>query len=340
MTTRVALVRGARLACCVGLIALAAATAGCADSGSSAGQTSTAESGGSTSTSMSTSTSTGHGGAGAGGGAGGGACPSCSDPETPGTLANAAITEASGIVASKLHPGDFYVHNDSGDTARFFAIDGAGADLGAYDVTGATAIDWEDVTRGACADATKSCLFLADIGDNSLARTEYVVYRVEEPAALAPGTHAVTADALRFTYPDGAHNAEAISFDPNTGALVIITKNANVSRIYAISPPFDATRTVTATLLGTASVPDILPLVTASDISQDGSQILVRTYASVWRYPRTNGEPIETALAKTPCLLSTPTESQGEAIAWKLDAAGFVTVSEGVAPELHAVSCR
>jgi hypothetical protein len=318
------------------LSVVTATSLGCGDSGTPTGTT--------TGTGATTG-STGSGGAttGAGGatsGTGGAGCAVCGDVTSPGTLVNGAITEASGIVASKTHPDVFYVENDSGDSARFFAIAPDGADLGTFSVLGANAVDWEDLSRGPCADPAKSCLFLADIGDNPETRQEYVVYRVEEPASVGAGAHTVAAEAIRFTYPDGSHNAEALFVDPSSGAIHIVTKNANESRIYRLSPPFDTTGTTVATYLGAATVPDVLPLVTGADMRRDGRAILLRTYSSVWYFAVAPGQTSEAALAATPCLLPTPTEMQGEAVAWTADGAGYVTVSEGASPELHAVACR
>ena len=39
-----------------------------------------------------------------------------------GTLSSKQMDETSGIAASTVNPGIYYVHNDSGDTSRFFAI--------------------------------------------------------------------------------------------------------------------------------------------------------------------------------------------------------------------------
>jgi len=45
-----------------------------------------------------------------------------SEPVSVTTLQDARLTETSGIAASVANPGLLYVHNDSGDTSRFFAI--------------------------------------------------------------------------------------------------------------------------------------------------------------------------------------------------------------------------
>jgi hypothetical protein len=104
-----------------------------------------------------------------------------------------------------------FVHNDSGDSARFFAFDLAtGEGRGEYVATGVTAVDWEDMARGPCADPTKSCLYFADIGDNAKARSDLVIVRVEEPATLATGALDVPAEVLSIAYPDGPHDAEAL----------------------------------------------------------------------------------------------------------------------------------
>ena len=66
-----------------------------------------------------------------------------------GTLQETAITEASGIAASRKNPGVLWVHNDSGDVNRVFALTPAGTHLGIYTITGAGAVDWEDLAIGA-----------------------------------------------------------------------------------------------------------------------------------------------------------------------------------------------
>ncbi len=64
------------------------------------------------------------------------------------------IVESSGIIRSKKYPGVFWTHNDSGDSARIFAISEDGKIIkpkwfkGEYkgiEVVNATHIDWEDI---------------------------------------------------------------------------------------------------------------------------------------------------------------------------------------------------
>lgn len=87
-------------------------------------------------------------------------------------LQDPRITESSGVAAG---PGVLWTHNDSGDSARFFALDRRCRTLATYSVVGARATDWEDMARGAGA------LWFGDIGDNASTRSGVVVYRVPEP---------------------------------------------------------------------------------------------------------------------------------------------------------------
>ena len=104
-----------------------------------------------------------------------------------GPITDPALTEISGIHAGVRNPGIWWVHNDSGDTARVFAMNGSGAVRGTFSLTGATAIDWEDITVVAGATPGSGTIYAADIGDNARTRTEIQLYRVAEPeAAFSP----------------------------------------------------------------------------------------------------------------------------------------------------------
>ena len=76
------------------------------------------------------------------------ACAHTLTASTVGSLASNALTETSGIAASRRVSGVWWVHNDSGDRARVFAIGNDGRDLGEFDLAGAAAVDWEDIAVG------------------------------------------------------------------------------------------------------------------------------------------------------------------------------------------------
>src|SRR5882757_7259053 len=61
------------------------------------------------------------------------ACKSApATPAPPPTLEDNRLNETSGIAASVANAGLYYVHNDSGDTSRFFAIDTNGKMKGVF----------------------------------------------------------------------------------------------------------------------------------------------------------------------------------------------------------------
>jgi len=128
------------------------------------------------------------------------------------------LPEASGLAASRVTQGRLWAHNDSGKP-EIFALGANGKVTGRVTLSGATLTDWEAMASGPC--ATGTCLYIADIGDNTAARKEIVVYRVPEPEKA--GGSAPVNGVFRASYPDGAHDAEALLAAPD-GTLYIVTK--------------------------------------------------------------------------------------------------------------------
>jgi hypothetical protein len=306
---------------------------------SSSTEEATAAGGTSTSgASSSSQTATSSGTSGGGGGAAPDLCGACSAPVAGGSLANQAIDEASGLAASRVHEGVYYLHNDSGDSPRFFATDARGADLGSYPVTGAQAIDWEDMAVGPCG-VGQSCLFLGDIGDNSASRASYVVYRVREPDRVAAGDHPVAGEGLPYLYPDGSHNSETLMAHPTSGELYVVSKvRSGISALYRFPMPLTPGVTVTLEKLGELAPPRGSAMVTGGDVHASLG-VLLRSYSHAWLYPMRGGE-VSDALAGAPCALPSAMEPQGETIAWLVSGKGFLTVSEGAGAAVHFTGCR
>lgn len=238
-----------------------------------------------------------------------------------GRVAVPAATELSGLVRSRSQAGVLWTHNDSGDGPRAFALTADGARLGEVAITGAQAVDWEDIA------ATPRTLYLGDIGDNAGQRAEVVVYRVPEPRLQggAPAT-SEPATAIRLRYPDGPHDAEALLADATTGALVIVTKSLTGSSGVYVAPAAGGALRRTGTLdLGLGQA------ITAGDVSGDGRTIALRSYdrAYVWR--RGRDESIARALRRAPCspVADLLAEGQGETLALAADGRSFMTVPEG-----------
>ena len=276
---------------------------------------------------------------------GGCACATWGAPSTTGALADPQLVELSGLAASQAHPGVLWAHNDSGDTARFFAVSDTGAALGRFYLDGGAARDWEDVALGPC--PTGTCLYLGDIGDNLTVRTDLAVYRVAEPdlevATADGGTSGVAFERFAFEYPNGLrHNAETLLVHPFTGEVYVLTKHgAGVrSRVYRFPQPLDASTTATLEFLGELPVPGAgdLPL-TAGDVSPCGNALLLRMYNRLVELRAAPGRPFEDVFSAAPVSVPVASEPQGEAVTWSPDGRGYYTASEGAAQPLSKVRC-
>ncbi len=256
-----------------------------------------------------------------------------------GTLQETSITEASGIAASRKNPGVLWVHNDSGDVNRVFALTPAGTHLGIYTITGAGAVDWEDLAIGPGPAAGTDYLYVGDIGDNAAARAGITIWRVPEPAVSAVqapvSTSLAGAEALACTYPGGARNAETLMCDAQTGDLYIVTKDPlGNSELYRFPYPQSTSSSTALELagsfaLGTAALPGSL-LATGGDLSADGTLVALRTYDHVFAWVRQPGQSVASAMSAAPGASLAHAEPQGEAVTFAADASGLYTVSEGV----------
>ena len=261
-------------------------------------------------------------------------------PTTITTIKEKSITESSGLAASRTTPGAYWTHNDSGDGPFIYAFDTRGDSLGIFRVTGAQALDWEDMAAGPGPQADKSYLYLGDIGDNNEARDEVVVYRVLEPS-LTAATRKLTkarpgstepAEAIRLKYPDGKHDSEALLVHPTTGNIYIVNKVPIANPVvYEATAPFTSGKVTTMKRLGEIHVPSIFGgVVTGGSISPDGRRVALcdyfqgyeivlpassKDFNDIWKQRMTGFD-----LGK---------RKQGESITYRLDGKAFLATSEG-----------
>jgi hypothetical protein len=274
------------------------------------------------------------------------ACDGKLERSTPGALQSDELDETSGLVVSAKNRATLWLNNDSGDSARVFAVAPDGSRRGTYALSGAEAIDWEDLAIGPGPNAGAPYLFVGDIGDNGEKRPNIVVYRVAEPEVAGDGgEHTLTGvDALTLQYPDGAHDAEALMADPRTGALYIVIKRltGGAAAVYRAPADLAGGSTTTLTKVGEIDLPRV-PLaasVTAADISRDGAVIGVRTYGGVRLWARSTRQAVMAALKGAPCQGPVPIEVQGETIGFHPDGRSYFTVSEGSHSPLHEFAVR
>jgi hypothetical protein len=262
------------------------------------------------------------------------------------TFADPRIAESSGLASSST-PGIVFTHNDSGDAPRFFAVDATGQTVATYELD-VDVRDWEDMARGPDEDG-RSSLWLGDIGDNSGARDlGLLVHRVPEPEPGGPTD--LTPTSFRLRYDDGPGDAETLLVHPRTGRLYVVGKPlAGPARVYAAPEQLDPAGPNALVQVAEAETrstdtpggpPQAGPLadrlVTAGDISPDGSRVALRTYTDLyeWRVP---GDDVAAAFDGEPVVTPLPPTVQGEGLAYSLDGRSLLTSSEGEGAPVHRV---
>lgn len=262
--------------------------------------------------------------------------PTFSDGANVGTISISALDESSGLAASRNNKDVLWAHNDSGDTPpRIFALSTQGQLLGIYTLTGnATHVDYEDIAIGPGPLTNVSYLYVGDIGDNDVNRSNIRIYQIPEPAVYAsqytnpPSVNLKGVRRITLTYPDGARNAESLFVDPWTGDLFIVSKEATISRIYtATQAALNSGTNVVLTFLRDIAFDEP----SAADMSATGRELIIRQedFAQLWT--RTNGQTVNSALEAAPVtipVIGRPTEPNGEAVAFDADGNGYYTLSE------------
>jgi hypothetical protein len=260
----------------------------------------------------------------------------CAPGDVPGTAAAAAtcqvvrssirlpeeVAETSGLAESRVRPGVFWTHNDSGGDPVLFAVNAAGQLLGTVRVAGAENKDWEDLAVGPC--PAGSCIYIGDTGDNNGKRKDVEVYRVPEPAPTA----AATAPAERFTlrYPQDSRDSEALFVLPD-GALYLVTKGRRQPvELFRARAPLRAGATSTLQRVSGLSTtePGRINQVTGAAATPDGRRVAVRTYTGLYVFRTADllsgDQPAAERVDLTPL-----DEAQGEAVEMRNDGTVFLT---------------
>jgi hypothetical protein len=188
--------------------------------------------------------------------------------------------------------------------------------------------DTEDL--GITRDGT---LWVADIGDNDAERSTVALWR------LAPG--AKTPVLYRLSYPDGAHDAEALLLAPS-GTAIIVTKSVGAGGVYVPGGPLTAGRATPLRRVGHVAVPLTTTsnpfsfaghlLITGGAVSPDGRFAVLRTYADAFEFEVSGGDVAAAVTTGRARPVAMPDEPQGESVAYTSDGTALVTVSEGSDP--------
>jgi hypothetical protein len=220
------------------------------------------------------------------------------------------VVESSGLV---VVDGLVVTVNDSGDSGRVFAVDPATGET-----VGVTSWTPEPTDVEALAPAGPGHVWVADTGDNRRVRDAIEVLRVP----VGRGDRSVEPETYELTYPDGAHDAEALVRHPLTGQLFVITKGVFSGTVYAAPQRLRADRPNALVAVGEAP-----GIVTDATFLPGGGGVVVRTYTSAHLASYPSWEPVAS--------WDLPDQDQGEGIA--LTGRDLVISTEGARSEVLRV---
>ena len=274
-------------------------------------------------------------------------------PATTGTLGDPELVESSGIAASLLDDHILWIHNDSGDTARVFAIRDDGRPVARLELEGVRAVDFEDIAAAPCPDRSGPCLWVSDTGDNNHDRHDATIYVAREPdlRKVAPGASVKSGPIWRFpvTYPTGPVDVEALVVPQALDVLYLIEKiDAANARVFRKKAPFTENDPVEviASLRSPGFPIRLGRMVTGAAMHPGGTRVLIRVYTGVYEYRFGPGQSMADigSIQPVQVALGPFSESQGEAVGYDASGKGVWTVSEGrhqrPGEPLHHYSCQ
>ncbi|TFG47743.1 MAG: hypothetical protein E4H38_07600 [Gemmatimonadales bacterium] len=260
-----------------------------------------------------------------------------------GTLADSSLRESSGVARSHRIPGVLYSINDSGNAPEIFALDSTGAALGRWALPALDNRDWEAIASGPC--PAGRCLFIGDLGDNLEKRKHVTIYRVAEPETLdafrgKPVARATVVDSLRFRYPGGPRDVEAMWIDAAGAPYVVSKGRSGQITLYRVPPRFGTKKVQLAQRVQALPItpqPALGQWVTDAALSPDGHQVAIRTYTMLYIFTLSPDGRLD---RPTRCGLA-GLEPQGEGVEWLDDRRLFLTSesTNGKPAPVHVVRC-
>ncbi|TYP97700.1 hypothetical protein BC792_102122 [Sphingobacterium allocomposti] len=244
-----------------------------------------------------------------------------------GKLKDSRLSELSGIIGASFDSTLFWVHNDSGDSARIFLVDANARLKAVYYLEGVHIVDTEDITM--FREQGRTFLVLGDIGDNRGVRQHIYLYIFEEPHCEA-GKEIVEIPAqqirkVTMRYEDRPRDAEALFADPMDRRLYLVSKRDFRAGLY----PIELSSLTDGDFLILRRACDLpMTFVTAADMSADGAGLLIKNLTQVFFWQRRTGQPLLDLLGQQPVVLPYHPEPQGEAICFGRQNSVFYTISE------------
>ncbi|MEL3944670.1 MULTISPECIES: esterase-like activity of phytase family protein [Streptomyces] len=235
------------------------------------------------------------------------------------------ITESSGLVASRAHPGVYWTHNDQDKGAFLYAVDSAtGKTVATVTMTGVgKPRDIEAISMGPDGD-----LYVGDIGDNLGGKWSFVwIYKLPEPKQLKD--QSIRAKQYVVKYSDGPRDAESMMVHPKTGRVYIVDKKEDgEGSLYQGPPP---ARMSTSRTNVFQRVADVDLWATDGAFSPNGKQLALRGYLGGVTY-RWEGD----GKIKREGRLSVPLQRQGESLTYSPDGSRLMFGTEGQESDVEA----
>jgi len=221
------------------------------------------------------------------------------------------ITESSGL-ASDPSNRVYWTFNDSDKKGVLYALNRSGRTVGTLRYS-ATPTDVESIAY------RDGRLYVGDTGGNRQERTSVTVYEFKE---ARPDNSEQPFRELTFSYPDGAHDTEAMMVAPD-GRLLFVTKGPEGGIIFAA--PANPTEASPNQL---SRVGDAPQYVTDATYLTDGRPVL-RSYVGVFVLDPTTFEVVARD--------ATPGLKQGESVTKPLTGSGLLIGTEGEKSEVLRV---
>ena len=259
-------------------------------------------------------------------------------PRVIGRIQVPELTELSGLAASIRNPGKLWAHNDSGSEPVLYCLSLRGAPCGSWEVTGATAFDWEDMSAAPVDEGTPA-LYIGDIGDNEGNRPNVVVYIVREPDVGRGEGGALPARSVTLTYPDRPHDAESLVVHPTTGDVYVVTKSfSRQARVYVARAPLRSRMQLSK--VATTRSFGLLAARTGASVSPDGGRVAFSTYASGYEIRLPRGAPFDEIWEQEPLAFELGDHLQGEALTYTRSGHTIISSSEGRRAPIYEVKRR
>ncbi|MBN1904419.1 MAG: hypothetical protein JW927_04910 [Deltaproteobacteria bacterium] len=263
------------------------------------------------------------------------------DVKKVGSITESYLGEVSGIAMSLYREDVFWVLNDSGNSASVYAIREDGKPVGIVNIEGVTNNDWEDIATFEFEG--KPYIVIADVGDNFAKRSKCFLFFIEEPDTnkikMGDPITLKPSWSITFTYEDGPRDCESVAVDTVTGKILLLSKRDTPPVLYEL--PL-TTKTEKNSVAKRVTVIKPLPqksqgisdflsmsnMTTAMDISADGLNAVVLTYAGAYLYRKEKDEEWGKAFSGTPVYITLPVMQQSESVCFGKDASTIFVTSE------------